>query len=46
MGHFGKTPQPYSQEAKNWLSDYLLGKSVTVKLLKKDQYDRIIGSGI
>ena len=43
LGHFGKTPQPYAQEAKDWLSDYLLHQTVQVKLLQRDQYERAVG---
>jgi endonuclease YncB( thermonuclease family) len=45
MGHFGKTPQPFSQEAKDWLAQYIEGQHVSVKLLKMDQYERIVGTG-
>ena len=43
MSHFGKPAQPFSTEAKQYLQDYILHHSVKVKLLRKDQYDRLVG---
>lgn len=40
--HFGKPAQPYSEEALNWLRDYILGRWVYVKPLSKDQYQRVV----
>ncbi|KAK9453493.1 hypothetical protein V1511DRAFT_447247, partial [Dipodascopsis uninucleata] len=39
---FGKEPQPYSSEAKKWLTDLLLGKSVRIDLFSLDQYQRAV----
>lgn len=34
---------PYAEEAKAWTTDKVKGKIVQVKLLDKDQYNRVIG---
>ncbi|PIA17662.1 staphylococcal nuclease [Coemansia reversa NRRL 1564] len=44
VSHFGKPAQPLSEEAKQLLSDQVLGKRVTVKPLSKDQYGRIVAT--
>ena len=44
MGHFGGTPQPYSKEAKQWLTDTVCNKRVIVTLHRLDQYNRVVGS--
>lgn len=41
---FGNPGQPYSLEAKDFVSDQVLNKIVRVKLLSKDQYSRVVGS--
>ena len=41
-GHFGKPAQPYAAESLAWLRERILGKTVYVKLLRKDQYSRIV----
>ncbi|AOA61196.1 hypothetical protein PP7435_CHR1-0370 [Komagataella phaffii CBS 7435] len=41
--HFGKPSQPYSEEALQWLRQFILGKKVKVKPLSVDQYNRIVG---
>lgn len=41
---FGNPGQPYSQEAKEYISNNIYDKVVRVKLLRKDQYARVIGS--
>jgi len=40
---FGNIGQPYSQEAKQYTSNRIYDKVVRVKLLRKDQYSRVIG---
>jgi micrococcal nuclease len=40
---FGQPGQRYGLEAKEYATKKLLGKSVKVKLLKKDQYNRVLG---
>ncbi|KAI1433030.1 hypothetical protein GGR50DRAFT_543535 [Xylaria sp. CBS 124048] len=42
--HFGRPAQPFSTDALNWLSNYILGKRVRAKVYKRDQYDRIIAT--
>ncbi|KAJ2609903.1 putative endonuclease lcl3 [Coemansia sp. RSA 1365] len=44
VSHFGKPAQPLSEEAKQLLSDQVLGKRVTIKPLSKDQYGRIVAT--
>ena len=41
-GHFGKPAQPYAAESLAWLRELILGKKVYVKLLRRDQYSRIV----
>lgn len=36
--------QPFSAEAKIWLTNYVLDRSVIVKLLSRDRYDRVVQS--
>lgn len=40
--HFGHPAQPYSEESLQWLKLYILGKSVRVKPLRLDQYNRVV----
>ncbi|PPR00271.1 hypothetical protein CVT26_009023 [Gymnopilus dilepis] len=40
--HFGKPAQPYSAESLAWLRDRILGKTVYVLPLRKDQYLRVV----
>lgn len=37
------TGQPFSIEARDYLVDKLLGKRVSLKLLSRDRYNRILG---
>ncbi|GAA5803820.1 hypothetical protein HPULCUR_009305 [Helicostylum pulchrum] len=41
--HFGMPSQPYSAEAKTFLTNLVLNKRVQVELLSRDQYSRVIG---
>lgn len=41
---FGNPGQPFSGEAKDFVSDLVYNKIVKIKLLGKDQYDRAVGS--
>ncbi|AMD21340.1 HER061Wp [Eremothecium sinecaudum] len=43
-GHFGKTAQPFSEEAIMWLRHTLLGRYVWIKPLALDQYGRCIAT--
>ncbi|KIK09435.1 hypothetical protein K443DRAFT_82346 [Laccaria amethystina LaAM-08-1] len=40
--HFGKPAQPYAAESLAWLRETLLGKKVYCRLLRRDQYSRIV----
>ena len=40
----GNPGQPYSQEAKDYITDKAYDKVVQVKLLRKDRYSRVVGS--
>lgn len=44
MAHFGKPAQPYSKDALDFLTDYVLGRRVRVRLWRKDQYGRVVGT--
>ena len=43
-GHFGAKEQPFSAEAKKFLSDMVLGKKVTIQIHQRDQYSRLVGN--
>jgi hypothetical protein len=40
--HFGMPAQPYSSEAKQFLTKLVLNKRVQVQLLSRDQYSRVV----
>ena len=42
--HFGHPAQPYSKEALDWLTSYILHKRVRAFVYKKDQYDRAVAT--
>lgn len=42
IAKFGNKAQPYAQEAKDFASLRLSGRSVQVKLLSRDQYGRVV----
>ncbi|KAL5596917.1 hypothetical protein BROUX41_006407 [Berkeleyomyces rouxiae] len=42
--HFGKPAQPYAFEAQRWLTDYVSNRNVRVRILRSDQYDRVIAT--
>ncbi|OQR97285.1 hypothetical protein THRCLA_21961 [Thraustotheca clavata] len=39
---FGRTGQPFGEDAKQWLKDELFDQIVSIKLLMKDQYGRAV----
>ncbi|KAG8887887.1 putative endonuclease lcl3 [Tulasnella sp. 332] len=41
--HFGKPGQPYAREALDWLRSKAHGKRVWCQLVRRDQYQRIVG---
>ncbi len=42
--HFGHPAQPYSKEALDWLTSYILHRRVRAYVYKKDQYDRAVAT--
>jgi endonuclease YncB( thermonuclease family) len=42
--HFGNPSQPYAAEAQAWLTNYVLGRRLRVKLLARDRYERVVCS--
>ena len=42
--HFGNPAQPYSKEALDWLTEYILHRRVRAYVYKKDQYDRAVAT--
>lgn len=44
MGHFGGTPQPFSREAKEWLTEFTRGRRATIHVHRLDQYARAVAS--
>ncbi|CAO3684886.1 unnamed protein product [Rhizopus stolonifer] len=40
--HFGMPAQPFSAEAKGLLTNMVLNKNVSVRLLSRDQYSRVV----
>ncbi|KAG8989998.1 putative endonuclease lcl3 [Tulasnella sp. JGI-2019a] len=41
--HFGKPGQPYAKEALDWLRGTVHGRRVWCQLVRRDQYQRIVG---
>jgi endonuclease YncB( thermonuclease family) len=39
---FGKTGQPFGEEAKSYLSSLIENKTIRIRLLQKDQYGRAV----
>jgi len=39
---FGKPGQPFGKEAKETLAEYILDKTISIRLLQKDQYGRAV----
>ena len=44
LGHWGNEAQPGAKEALDWLRGYVSGRRVRVRLLKPDQYGRVVGT--
>jgi endonuclease YncB( thermonuclease family) len=44
MAHFGKTAQPFSKEAFDWLTAYILNRRVRAYIHRRDQYDRVVAT--
>ncbi|KAK9459042.1 micrococcal nuclease [Lipomyces oligophaga] len=41
-GHFGNPAQEYSAEARQWLTNYVVGRRATIKVFSIDQYHRAV----
>ena len=44
LAHFGRPAQPFSQEAMNFLTSYILHRRVRAFIYKRDQYDRAVAT--
>lgn len=44
LAHFGRPSQPFSQEALDWLTSYLLHRKVRAYIYKRDQFDRAVAT--
>ena len=44
MAHFGTKAQPYSTEAKEWLTKFVQGRKVCIQLHRIDQYGRAVST--
>jgi endonuclease YncB( thermonuclease family) len=42
--HFGMPAQPFSAEAKDWLTNLSMNKKVHLELYSRDRYDRVVSS--
>ncbi|KAF1808961.1 putative endonuclease LCL3 [Eremomyces bilateralis CBS 781.70] len=42
--HFGRTAQPFGDEARRWLASYLLHRRVRAHVYRRDQYERLVGT--
>ncbi len=44
LAHFGRPSQPFSQEALDWLTSYILHRRVRAYIYKRDHYDRAVAT--
>ncbi|KAL8748249.1 MAG: hypothetical protein Q9184_007469, partial [Pyrenodesmia sp. 2 TL-2023] len=44
MAHFGKTAQPFSKEAHEFLTSYVLHRRVRAYVYRRDRYDRAVAT--
>ena len=44
MAHFGTKSQPFAQEAKEWLTRFVQGRTVCIQLHRIDQYGRAVAT--
>ncbi|OCK81032.1 SNase-domain-containing protein [Lepidopterella palustris CBS 459.81] len=42
LAHFGRPAQPYSQEALEWLTQYISNRRVRAYIYRRDQYNRVV----
>ncbi|KAI0351247.1 staphylococcal nuclease [Trametes cingulata] len=43
-GHFGRQPQPFSEESLAWLKSQVEGKFVYCQMVRRDQFGRIVSA--
>lgn len=44
LAHFGRPAQPYGEDALVFLKSLILGRNVTAKLWRRDQYGRVVAT--
>ncbi|MCJ1266389.1 putative endonuclease lcl3 [Lobaria immixta] len=44
LAHFGRPSQPFSREALDWLTSYILNRRVRAYIYKRDHYDRAVAT--
>lgn len=44
LAHFGRPAQPFGQEALEFLTGYIKGRSVRAHIYRRDQYERVVGT--
>lgn len=44
MAHFGRPEQPFSREAHQWLTSYLMNRRVRAYVHRQDQYQRVVAT--
>ena len=44
LAHFGRPSQPFSQDALDWLTTYLLHRRVRARVYRRDQYERAVAT--
>lgn len=44
LAHFGRPSQPFSQDALDWLTSYVLNKRIRAYIYKRDQYERAVAT--
>ena len=42
--HFGRPSQPFSQDALDWLTSYVLHRRVRAHIYRRDQYERAVAT--
>ncbi|KAF2278116.1 SNase-domain-containing protein [Westerdykella ornata] len=42
LAHWGREAQPFSKEALDWLTGYILNRRVRARIFRRDQYDRVV----
>ncbi|THC90730.1 hypothetical protein EYZ11_009818 [Aspergillus tanneri] len=44
LAHFGSPEQPFARDAHQWLTSYLINRSVRVYVHRQDQYQRVVAT--